>query len=218
MESVRVFIADSNFLIREGLKSILSKDEKIEVVAEADNSTDLVSSVVEVNPDVLLIDYQSPLFHLQDISIIKNVLPHCKIVAITELAERHSITKAMSDGIHGHILKDCDVEEILDSVKETAKGNQFYCGKILDTVQEGENGDPSCEPVVLSPREIEIIQQIASGLTNKEIADELCLSQHTVMTHRKKIMAKLGINNTAGLVIYAVKQNLISPNKFLFNS
>ena len=96
---------------------------------------------------------------------------------------------------------------------------RFFCGKVLDVIgEDGEHEDfVSCEPVSLSLREIEIIQQVAAGQTNKQIADSLHLSAHTVMTHRKNIMNKLGINNTAGLVIYAVKENLISPNKFLFN-
>ena len=77
---------------------------------------------------------------------------------------------------------------------------------------------PSCDPIKISSRELEIIEYIAQGFTTKEIAAQLFLSVHTVMTHRKNIMNKLGVKNTAGIVIYAVKENLISPNKYLFNS
>lgn len=104
-------------------------------------------------------------------------------------------------------------------------GNQFFCGQILETIQRAnidvedinlENF--SCEPVVLSERELEIIVKIAEGFTNGQIAELLHLSTHTVNTHRKNIMAKLGVKNTAGIVMYAVKSNLVSPNKFLFAS
>lgn len=218
MEKLGVLLADSNFLIREGLKAVLHTNSDIEVIAEAGNSKELITNLLDVKPCVILIDYQSPLFAEKDVGTVKTIYPKGKVIGITDTAERNAITRVMNAGIEGHLMKDCDKEEIVDAIRATSKGNQFYCGKILNQLSEDESGSFTCEPVTLSPREIEIIQLIASGLTNKEIAEELCLSQHTVMTHRKKIMSKLGINNTAGLVIYAVKNNLISPNKFLFNS
>ena len=218
MEKLGVLLADSNLLIREGLKAVLHTNSNIEVVAEAGNSKELITNLLDVKPCVILIDYQSPLFAEKDVGTVKTIYPKSKVIGITDTAERNAITRVMNAGIEGHLMKDCDKEEIVDAILATSKGNQFYCGKILNQLSEDETGSFTCEPITLSPREIEIIQLIASGLTNKEIAEELCLSQHTVMTHRKKIMSKLGINNTAGLVIYAVKNNLISPNKFLFNS
>ena len=105
----------------------------------------------------------------------------------------------------------------------TWRGNTFFCGQILETIRDAsidvndiDIDSFSCEPITLSERETEIITMIAEGLTNIMIADSLCLSNHTINTHRKNIMAKLGVKNTAGIVIYAVKTNLVSPNKFLF--
>ena len=106
---------------------------------------------------------------------------------------------------------------------ETQKGNKFFCGQILETIQKAQidvndlDFDSfSCDAVVLSERENEIIVLIAEGFTNNQIAEELFLSNHTITTHRKNIMAKLGVKNTAGIVMYAVKTNLVSPNKYLF--
>ena len=122
-----------------------------------------------------------------------------------------------------YVKKDCDVGEILNAVKETGRGNKFFCGQILETIQRAsidvndiDFESFSCEPIVLSERELGIIIHIAEGLTNTQIADQLFLSTNTVNTHRKNIMSKLGVKNTAGIVMYAVKTNLISPNKFLF--
>ncbi|MNE35051.1 Response regulator protein VraR [compost metagenome] len=122
-----------------------------------------------------------------------------------------------------YIKKDCDSQEIIDSIRETWRGNKFFCGQILETIRDAaidvndiDFDSFSCEPIMLSERETEIITMIAEGLTNVMIADSLCLSNHTINTHRKNIMAKLGVKNTAGIVIYAVKTNLVSPNKFLF--
>jgi DNA-binding CsgD family transcriptional regulator len=108
-------------------------------------------------------------------------------------------------------------------LEETFNGNKFFCGQILETIQRAnidvndiDFDSFTCEPVVLSDRENEIIKLIAEGNTNPQIADLLFLSSHTVNTHRKNIMTKLGVKNTAGIVMYAVKTNLVSPNKFLF--
>ena len=106
---------------------------------------------------------------------------------------------------------------------DTYKGNRFFCGQILETIHKA-NIDVddidcdalSCEPLSLSEREMEIITLIAEGYTNTQIADMIFLSTHTVNTHRKNIMGKLGVKNTAGIVMYAVKTNLVTPNKFLF--
>jgi DNA-binding NarL/FixJ family response regulator len=125
--------------------------------------------------------------------------------------------------VSSYIKKDCDISEIVDSVLETFKGKRFFCGQILETIHRA-NIDVndidfdalSCEPLTLSEREMEIITLIAEGHTNTQIAEILFLSAHTVNTHRKNIMGKLGVKNTAGIVMYAVKTNLVTPNKFLF--
>ena len=217
MHEIKIFIAESNLLIRNGLKFIYENLPNIEVVAEASSSGELISQIVSASPNIVVIDYLSPVFRLEDIETLKSIDPKIHVVAITETAEPKKIRKALEYGVSGHVLKDCSREEIVDVIYQTNKGERFFCGKVLEALDEDAEGGASCEPVSLSNREIEIIRCIAEGKTNKQIAEELFLSTHTVMTHRKNIMNKLGINNTAGIVIYAVKENLISPNKFLFN-
>src|SRR4029079_8731683 len=99
-------------------------------------------------------------------------------------------------------------------------GETFMCGKIASAVLENKAvaADSSCEGLNISDREMEIIKLIAEGLSNKEVADKLFLSTHTVTTHRKNIMNKLGVNNTAGLVLFAIRNNIVTPNHFLFNT
>ncbi|MBN4061986.1 MAG: hypothetical protein COA57_06465 [Flavobacteriales bacterium] len=216
--NIKVYIANSNFVVREGLKSLIAKLNGVEVVAEAENSKQLLSTVVDVCPDLILIDYSTPLFKIEDIRAVLNILPGVKVLAITELTEKAIIENALKSGVDGHILNCCDKQEITDAIYSITKGDRFFCGKVLDLMKDEsfERHSVSCAPISLSGREMEVISHIAEGFTNKEIADKLFLSTHTVMTHRKNIMNKLGVNNTAGVVIYAVKENLISPNKFLF--
>ena len=220
---MKVIIADSNELIRVGIRTILNTDKTLEIVSEARNSDELLSEIQNFGADIILIDYTSPGF---TIDIIPNVLqkfPSVKFVAITPEQSAQTLVDALRCGVQSYVKKDCDVSEIINSIKETERGNKFFCGQILETIQRAhinvEDIDFesfSCEPVLLSERENEIIKYIAEGQTNTQIADILFLSTHTINTHRKNIMAKLGVKNAAGIVMYAVKTGLVSPNKFLF--
>lgn len=215
MSRIRILIADSHELIREGVKAVLESAEDMKVVAEAAGSSDLRECFHKNGIDVLIIDYSHPGFNVEDIRAVITRQPQVKILAMTGKCEKTAVESALKAGLNGHILYCCDRNEIADAIRSVARGDKFYCGKVLD-ILNGSFPASSCAPVTLSPREIQIISLIADGLSNKQIADKLFLSTHTVMTHRKNIMNKLGVNNTAGIVMYAVKENIINPNKYLF--
>ncbi len=220
---MKVIIADSNDIVRVGLRTILASDSIVEIVGEATSSEHLLDQLKSFEVDVVLLDYTAPGYTIDVVPKALNINKRLKIVAITPEQSPSVILDALKSGVTSYIKKDCDIPEILASVRETSGGNKFFCGQILDSIRRAsidvEHLDLenfSCEPVLLSERELEIIKYIAEGNTNTQIADILCLSPHTVTTHRKNIMAKLGTKNTAGIVMYAVKSNLVSPNKFLF--
>lgn len=219
---MNLILADSNELTRIGLRTIL-KDQDIQIVGEAENSEELVDQVKSFDPDVILIDYTSNGFGIDVIPTALSLCPGVRVVAITPEQSGHVLVHAIKSGVMSYVKKDCSLAEIVNSVTETYAGNKFFCGQILETIQkEGidietiEGLELSCEPVILSEREVEVITLIAEGLTNVEISEKLFLSKHTVNTHRKNIMAKLGVKNTAGIVMFAVKQKYTTPNKFLF--
>lgn len=219
---INLILADSNELIRIGLRTIF-KGSEVQMVGEAENSSELISQIKTFSPNIVLIDYTSKGFEIDVIPTALSLNPKLKFVAITPDQSAQTIIHAVKSGVMSYVKKDCSLNEIIDAVKETYSGNKFFCGQILDTIQrEGINVDAiadfefSCEPIVLSEREIEVITMIAEGLTNIEISEKLFLSKHTVNTHRKNIMAKLGVKNTAGIVMFAVKQKYITPNKYLF--
>lgn len=220
---MKVIIADSNDIVRVGLRNILSSDKFTQIIGEATNNDDLEEQVKNFETDIVIIDYTSAGFTIDVIPKILNKQKNIKFIAITPEQNASVVVDALRSGVMSYIKKDCDIPEILSSVKETGAGNKFFCGQILESIQKAElNVDDldfdsfSCEPVLLSEREVEIIKLIAEGNTNSQIADLLHLSPHTINTHRKNIMGKLGTKNTAGIVMYAVKTNLVSPNKFLF--
>ncbi len=220
---MNLILADSNDLIRIGLRAILSTERSITIVSEAHSGEELLAQVKSFDTSLVLIDYTSSGFNIDIIPKVLSINKRIRFVAITAEQSPQTLVDALRSGISSYIKKDCDVNEILMAVKETGNGNKFFCGQILESIQRA-NIDVndldfesfSCEAVVVSERENEIIILIAEGLTNEQIAIQLFLSKHTINTHRKNIMAKLGVKNTAGIVMYAVKTNLISPNKFLF--
>ncbi len=223
MKAMKLIIADSNELVRIGLTTLFKLQTDIEVIAESTTGKDLIDQVKCFPPDIILLDYTTKGFEIDIIPKIFKVNPSIQIVSITNDPTAQSIIHALRAGVRSCVKKDCDLGEIMDAVKETFAGNAFFCGEIVNTIRKSninidnlDLGDFSCEPIILSERELEIAKWIAEGSTNQEIAEALFLSAHTVNTHRKNLMAKLGVKNTAGIVLYAVKMNLVSPNKFLF--
>ena len=225
LNKMKLVIADSNDIVRVGLRTILGTEKNIEIIGEAKDNHELKQIVKNFEPTLILIDYTSDGF---DIDIIHQILAlnsKVKFIAITPEQSAQTLVDALRSGVVSYVKKDCDLGEIINAVKETGRGHKFFCGQILETIQRAsidvndiDFESFSCEPISLSEREIGIVILIAEGLTNQQIADQLFLSNHTINTHRKNIMAKLGVKNTAGIVMYAVKTNLVSPNKFLFAS
>lgn len=222
---MKVVLADSNELARVGLRAILEKKLNAEIVGEVTTDEELWQFCNKNQIDEVVIDYSSDGFSIDIVPKVLSRFPKINFVAITPQQSAATLMNALRSGIKSYIKKDCSVQEIVDSLIETNKGNNFFCGKILETIQRAniniEDLDAdgfTCDPVTLSERENEIIKMIAEGYTNAQIAEQLFLSQHTVNTHRKNILFKLGVKNTAGIVIYAVKMNIVSPNKFLFTS
>lgn len=222
---MRVILADSNDLIRVGMRAILNSHGGFKIIGEARNNDELQDLVKNFEASLILIDYTSIGFDIDIIHKLLQTKKDLRFVAITPEQSAQTLVDALRSGVQSYVKKDCDLIEIINAMEETWRGNKFFCGQILETIQRAsidvndiDFESFNCEPVLLSERENEIITLIAEGLTNVQIADQLFLSTHTINTHRKNIMSKLGVKNTAGIVMYAVKTNLISPNKFLFAS
>ena len=172
---------------------------------------------------LLIIDYTSKGFSLNNVVELKNKYPKMLVMALTPYTNAQTIVQAVEAGIESHIKKECSVQEIKDAFNATSCGTKFFCDDIVAQMRK-ENINPNNidfksldpNPVSLSDRELQIIQFIAEGYTNSQIAAIVYLSNHTVNTHRKNIMKKLGVNNTAGIVMYAVKEQMVTPNQFSF--
>lgn len=223
LNKVNLILADSNDLIRLGLRTVLTAELNVTIVGEARSEKELIAQLSTFGATVVLIDFTSEGFTIDTIQRISTKYPLLKFLAVTSAQNAQTLVDALRSGVTSYVKKDCELSEIVEAVRETSRGNKFFCGQILETIQRAnidvndlDFDSFSCEPVVLSERENEIIVLISEGHTNEIIAEQLFLSKHTVNTHRKNIMSKLGVKNTAGIVMYAVKTELVSPNKFLF--
>lgn len=228
MAKIKILIADNSYLIRQGIQTIIDEVKDFTLIGEADTALILSEKLLLSQPDVLIMDYTSLHFCIDDIAVIKEQFPAVNILAITNQNSKTIISNAIRSGVISHLLKDCGKEEIIEAIRDTAKSQQFFCGKIIDIiikekdittefsptkeVSSKSSAGVSCDGIKVSAREIEIIQLVADGFSNKQIADKLFLSVHTVTTHRKNIMSKLRVNNTAGLVMFAIRENLIAAN------
>lgn len=206
-----------------GLETVLSGIEDVDLIGHVETGDELLRFVREEHLDVVLMDFTAAGFNMELIPEVLKISPCTRVIAITPDQEAHTIINALKAGVTSYVKKDCDFDEIMDAVRETYKGSKFFCGKILETIRRDKidsndlEANYNCEPIHLSEREQEIITLIAEGYTNTEIAEKLFLSPHTINTHRKNIMHKLGVKNTASIVVYAVKANLVNVNKFLFS-
>ncbi|MBK8367478.1 MAG: response regulator transcription factor [Bacteroidetes bacterium] len=215
---ISVLIADNNYLSRLGLYTLLSTSANFEVdYTEDENFDNLVSSIKKNKPKILVLDFQSLNFSSKQISVLTKTFKRLQVLAITDYMSRAEMQSALDSGVRSYLLKECDKEEIIEALHATFNGERFLCGKVayfLANSQDLEIMRPeldkvSCQGLGITDRELDVIRLISEGLSNKLIADKLELSTHTVNTHRKNIMAKLDIPNTAGIVMFAVKNKLL---------
>ena len=224
MGRINIIVADTSYLTRKGLQILVSENDDFELVGEVEKYNELLKHSGLHKASLLITDSSCPEFNIENLKHIIKKYPRINVLTITSEVHKSLFSKTLDAGIRSYLLKDCDKGEITEAIYKTANGEKFVCGKVLDSILNEPKESMAyansvyCEGVNITDRETEIICLVAEGNSNKQIADKLFLSLHTVTTHRKNIMGKLKVNNTAGLVLYAIKNNLLGPNKFLFSS
>jgi len=220
MKNTKILIVDDHEVVRDGLRNILLSLDNISIAGEAGNGEDAIKLYNSVKPDLVIMDISMPGMNgIEATRIIKEKDPDAKILILTMHDNQEYLNQIIRSGAKGFILKNTDKEELLEAVKTVASGENFFSKDIskliidnyIRSAKEQDKSDGYKE-VPLTKREIEILKLIASGYSNQEIANILYISYNTVDTHRKNIMHKLTIKNTAGLVRYAIEKGLISLN------
>lgn len=222
---IKVLIADKNFLSRIGLELLVGELKGFELVPSiCGDKEDLISQLQLSKPKIIITDFVSLGITTKELRGLTSKFSKTKFIVITELLSKKDWDEVLKSGAISFLLKECDKIEILEAINSTIKGEKFMCSKIISFLTASPEIVPNnsfikslgCDGVPVTDREIDVIRGIAEGLSNKLIADKLSLSTHTVNTHRKNIMNKLGVNNTAGVVMFAVKNQLLETNFSLY--
>jgi len=212
-KTINILIADAHFLSREGLKSLFLQRPHYRVIAETSHKYELFELLKTLKTDILILDHtRLEKFQFTDLALIQVVNPTVKILLISDIDNESLVRSTIDFGVNSYLTKSCDGEEIFSAIEAILKGEKMFCRKIVDLLLNLPAGNSTnCDPTILSEREIEIVRLIASGYSTKEIADTLYRSFHTIATHRKNIMKKLGLSKTSELLVYAMNANLIKP-------
>lgn len=210
MEKIKIVLVDDHRMFRDGVKSVLSDEENIEIIGEFGHAKDLYELLNLQQPDLIITDISMP--DISGIEIAKYVsenYPKIKLLILSMHSNEEFITKSLSVGAHGYLPKDTSMNELLEAINTIYRGDNYFNRNISDTILKSiinkskeENGK------TLTKREKEIISLVVDGFSNKEIADKLCISIRTVDSHKNNIMQKLSLKSSVELVKYAIKNNL----------
>ncbi len=209
---ISVLLVDDHPLFRRGVFAVLSADKRIRVVGEASNGKEGVASARKLDPDVILMDIQMPeMTGLEATVVLQKEMPRCKILMLTISEKDEDLFNAVKFGARGYLLKEVDPDEIIAAVLQVASG-EVRLTTSMATKLLGEfksRGEKKGGEQALSPREGEVLQYVARGHTNKEIAGTLFISENTVKVHLRNILDKLHMKNRAEAATYAAKMGLV---------
>jgi DNA-binding NarL/FixJ family response regulator len=206
---IRVFIVDDHPVVIEGIHSLLMNEKDIAWVGQAMNAASCLGFFVNNTADVVLMDISMPgMDGVELCAIMKEKYPGIFILGLSTFNQGIYIKKMMENGASGYILKNSSKEELIRAIHIVHEGGIFFSGEASQALAEYQRSSRTDLPV-LTPREKEILELIAEGYTNPQIAEKIYLSQFTVDSHRKNLLAKMNVKNTASLVRLAVEQKLI---------
>ena len=213
---VKVMIADDHPLVRSGLRALLERDDEFQVIAEAADGYEAIDLAVLHKPDVILLDVGMPRLNGPDAAqSISQKVPAARIVMLSMHSDEAYVLRALKAGARGYLLKASPEADVIAAIRAVAAGNAYFSPSITkllveEYVVEARRRGIEDSYDLLSTREKEILQLLASGKSNREIADLLYISVATVETHRNNIFQKLHLHNLAELILYAVRKSLIS--------
>ena len=216
MERITVLLADDHALFRDGLVSLLSMQEEIEVAGIANDGQEALEKARELVPDLILMDIKMPRMNgLEATRLIKEEMPHIRIVMLTVSEDDHDLFEAIKNGAEGYLLKTINAQELVDLLKGVFRGeapiSRTMARKILHEFAL-RSQRPQPEFIArddLTRREVEVLQLVSEGSTDKEIAARLCISPRTVKNHMHNILDKLHLQNRVQAATYALRQGLI---------
>ncbi|MDQ7843051.1 MAG: response regulator transcription factor [Armatimonadota bacterium] len=217
MTKIRVLLADDHELFRRGVRRLLEGAPDLEVVGEAATGRETVRLVEELAPDIVLLDIAMPeLSGIDAARVIKTTSPRTGIIMLTVHADEEFLFEAIKAGAMGYLLKDASAEELFRAIRVVHGGEGLLAptmaAKVMrEFARSPDRPDLALVTTPLTAREVEILQHVAGGLANKEIAQRLAISERTVKNHLSNIMAKLHVNSRTQAAVYALRSGLVPP-------
>lgn len=203
---VKLFIVDDHYMVVEGIHSLLLNEQEIEWLGHAGNADSCISFLKQQQPDVILMDINMPGMSGIDLcKIVREMYPSVYIIGLSTFNQQSFIQKMIDNGASGYVLKNANKEELMEAVSAVAAGKTYFSDEAASVLK---HNDLSNAPVI-TRREKEVLDLIADGMTNNEIAKQLFISVSTVDTHRKNLLAKFESKNIASLIKIAVQLNII---------
>jgi DNA-binding NarL/FixJ family response regulator len=216
MQNIKVLIADDHTIVRQGFRALLEAQKDITVVGEAETGRQAVRMAISLQPDVVVMDVAMPLLNGLEATrqIVKDV-PGTRVLVLSSYSDDEYVRQVTEIGAAGYLLKQTAAEDLIKAIREARNGNAFFSPAISKRLLENcrdafLNGVPAgARTAKLTSREAEVLQLVAEGSVNKQIAGELCISVKTVEKHRQEVMNKLNIHHVAGLTRYAISRGII---------
>jgi DNA-binding NarL/FixJ family response regulator len=216
-DTIRVLICDDHALFRRGLVMVLESEEGVDVVAEAEDGEDAVRKAEEFAPDVVLMDVRMPkVSGIEATRSIADVVPTAKILMLTVSDEEEDLYEAIKAGATGYLLKEISIEEVAGAIRAVVTGQSLIspsmASKLLNefnTLAKRADERTSVPSPRLTDRELEVLKLVAQGMSNREIATELYISENTVKNHVRNILEKLHLHSRMEAVVYAVREKLL---------
>lgn len=212
--SIRVLIADDHQIMRDGIRSMIEKEDDMTFLAAADDGHAAVRMTRELDPDVIVMDVCMPNLNGVAATIaILSEFPKKKVIALSMLKDRRFLINMLKAGASGYLVKECSFKELSKAIRTVMANKTYLSQEVTEVLVQDVSNSPNWGTVTyshLSPRETEILQQISEGRTTSQIAFSLHVSVKTVETHRQNIMEKLNIRNIAGLTKFAIREGLTS--------
>jgi two-component system, NarL family, response regulator len=204
---VRVLVADDHPVVRHGIMANLKPHPDMTVIAEAGDGVEALALIKEALPDVVLLDLRMPRMDGLDVlAEMKASRLACKVIIMTTFDSEEDVQRAMKSGARGYLLKDSTQEEILDAIRRVSLGETYLPARIVQKVAEGMRKPE------LSPREVEVLQWVAAGKSNKEIGAQLFIAEGTVKTHVKNVLEKLAVVGRTAAIREAVHRGIVRLN------
>lgn len=215
---INIMLADDHPIVRQGLKALLESEQNLHLVGEAGDGLEAVRLAIRLKPDVLITDVMMP--GLNGLEVTRQVtksLPQTKVVILSMYTDDSYVLEALKNGAAGYVLKDSQAADLVQAIREVAAGKKYLSPPLsereIELYAQRFESVPSDPYELLTTREREVLQLVAEGRTSSEIAQQLFISPRTAEGHRANLMRKLGIQNNAELVRYALKRGIVPLDK-----